>query len=853
MKGKNILSAVLAAVMTAGTVGASALNVPADVEGTRFIEPIQVLRALAIMNGDENGEFRPEDTIIRSEVAKMAVHAMGLEGAAESSKGETKFYDVNTEHWANGYINIATAQGLIEGDGDGNFRPNDPITYAEAMAIMVRATGYTPSADDKGGYPSGYIVVGSGNGLNKNVTGAAGDPISRGNVAYMTVNALECKLMEKTGFGSSAKYEVVDKTLLNDVLNVTRGEGQITAIENTSLGGASNLAAGQIKIGDKVYDTSYNMNNLFGYNVDFFVKESKTDGDVVILAMPKKSENSTLEISADNFLSITTKNSNKAIEYYSGTNTSTKKTAEISDKATLIYNGKYAEMSDELLDLKDQAGGAVLLDTDRDGKYDIVFVTKFYNIVVEEVTQNGKIIDKYGAPVLKLDEDVDFTITKNGQSIEVSELKEYDVLSVAESLDNELFEVNVSNEKVEGKITSISAEGYYIDGKLYKVAANYTEELSIGLEGTFFLDVEGKIAAVDTTAQLSSNYAYLMRANNNTNDETSQFKVFTKAGEETVLTANEKIRFNGKSGVKASDVVNQLRNEANETVRQLITYNTNAAGKITAINTAQDNTSTGAVSSTTFTKNYELKDAVYNESLSKLGNIRVTDSTIIFDIPDNSDEYSIADKSMFENEQKYNAIVYDRNEDFTAKVIVVTNAAFRANAESSVAVVKSVGTAVNKDDIITGQLTAFIDGEEKSILAEEEGILVKGENKPLANGDIIQYKTNAAGEIVSVRVLFDASAKETEFTAEPVENLSIVYGKVTKKFASSINVTVNGGSTLNFDLPSDINVYTVDTTKSKNNIEASVIGDIQAYDEDENNRVFIRLYKDIVQEVVIVK
>lgn len=853
MKGKNILSAVLAAVMTAGTVGASALNVPADVEGTRFIEPIQVLRALAIMNGDENGEFRPDDTIIRSEVAKMAVHAMGLEGAAESSKGETKFYDVNTEHWANGYINIATAQGLIEGDGDGNFRPNDPITYAEAMAIMVRATGYTPSADDKGGYPSGYIVVGSGNGLNKNVTGAAGDPISRGNVAYMTVNALECKLMEKTGFGSSAKYEVVDKTLLNDVLNVTRGEGQITAIENTSLGGASNLAAGQIKIGDKVYDTSYNMNNLFGYNVDFFVKESKTDGDVVILAMPKKSENSTLEISADNFLSITSKNSNKAIEYYSGTNTSTKKTAEISDKATLIYNGKYAEMSDELLDLKDQAGGVVLLDTDRDGKYDIVFVTKFYNIVVEEVTQNGKIIDKYGAPVLKLDEDVDFTITKNGQSIEVSELKEYDVLSVAESLDNELFEVNVSNEKVEGKITSISAEGYYIDGKLYKVAANYTEELSIGLEGTFFLDVEGKIAAVDTTAQLSSNYAYLMRANNNTNDETSQFKVFTKAGEETVLTANEKIRFNGKSGVKASDVVNQLRNEANETVRQLITYNTNAAGKITAINTAQDNTSTGAVSSTTFTKNYELKDAVYNESLSKLGNIRVTDSTIIFDIPDNSDEYSIADKSMFENEQKYNAIVYDRNEDFTAKVIVVTNAAFRANAESSVAVVKSVGTAVNKDDIITGQLTAFIDGEEKSILAEEEGILVKGENKPLANGDIIQYKTNAAGEIVSVRVLFDASAKETEFTAEPVENLSIVYGKVTKKFASSINVTVNGGSTLNFDLPSDINVYTVDTTKSKNNIEASVIGDIQAYDEDENNRVFIRLYKDIVQEVVIVK
>ncbi len=853
MKGKNLLSALLSAMIASGSFGALAMNVPEDVSGTRFEEPVQILRALGIMNGDENGEFRLDDTIIRSEVAKMAVHAMGLESAAESSKGETKFDDVGTDHWANGYINVATAQGLIEGDGDGKFRPNDSITYAEAMAIMVRATGYTPMADDKGGYPTGYISVGSSNGINKNVEGSTNEPITRGNVAYMTSNALDVKLMEKTGFGSSAKYEIVDKTLLNDVLNVTRYEGQITAIENTSLEGSSNLAAGQVKIGDKVYDTAYNMNSLFGHNVVYYVEETR-DGEVIILAMPKKSENSTLSVAADNFISVTEKNSNKAIEYYENKNSSTKKTAELSKEAVLIYNGKYEEMDDELLNMTDAAGGITLLDTDRDGKYDIVFVTSFYNMVVEEVTSNGKIVDKYGAPTIQLNDDVEYQITKKGKSVEVSELEEYDVLSIAESRDGELFDVYVTNDKVAGKISSVSENGYYIDGKLYEAAANYTDELAIGLEGTFYLDIEGKIAAVDTTAARSTNYAYLMRAYVNTNEETVQFKLFTKEGKEVVVTANDKIRFNGRSGVKASEVVAELQNEeASATERQLVTYSTNTAGKLTAINTAKDNTATGNADKSSFVMNYKLEDAVYNSATSKLGSVKITDKTIVFNIPDGSDEYSIADKSLFEDEQTYNAVVYDREEDFSAGVVVVTNAEVSAEADAPIAIVKAVGTAVNSEDTVTDNLTAFVDGKEVSLLAEEEGILVKDGEQPLENGDIIQYRTNADGEIVSLRVLFDASEKDTEFTREPADELVTVYGKVTKKFASSINVSVNDGAAANYELNDEVTVYTVDTEKSKNNIEVSTAGDIQAFDEDENNRVFLKIYEDVVREVVIIK
>ena len=123
----------------------------------------------------------------------------------------------------------------------------------------------------------------------------------------------------------------------------------------------------------------------------------------------------------------------------------------------------------------------------------------------------------------------------------------------------------------------------------------------------------------------------------------------------------------------------------------------------------------------------------------------------------------------------------------------------------------------------------------------------------MENGDIIQYKTNANGEIANIRVLFDISKKADEFTLTPVENLDLVYGKVTQKFSSSMNVQVADGEIVNYVLGKDVVVYTVDTKKSKNNVTVGTIGEIQKYDAEEGNRVFVKIYKDEVQEVVIVK
>ena len=103
-------------------------------------------------------------------------------------------------------------------------------------------------------------------------------------------------------------------------------------------------------------------------------------------------------------------------------------------------------------------------------------------------------------------------------------------------------------------------------------------------------------------------------------------------------------------------------------------------------------------------------NAQYSATTSKLGNVRISDDTIIFDITEDSADYSIQKKDVFEDEQSYDAIVYDMAENYTAKVIVLTNSAVKANADSPLAVVKKVVTATNSDDELTDMLQALVGG-----------------------------------------------------------------------------------------------------------------------------------------------
>ncbi len=864
-KFRKLLGSVLALAILLGSVGgigASAALAP-DMQDNTRAEAVETLGALNIMVGDaETGLFRPDDAIKRSEVAKIAVNALGLSDVAESSNYPTKYPDVVSNHWANGYINVATNQKIVIGDDTGNFRPDDTITYAEAMTILVRVIGHEPSALAKGSYPAGYLVVGTENGLNRKAVAQANEPATRSLVAQMMFNALTVKMMEQTGFGDKPVFSVVDKTLLESKLNTKKLTGQVTATSQTALNSATALKKGQVQIDETVYNLGdVDATNLLGYNVVFYLQEDDAGDERIILIRGEESKNSTLTVVADNIESLTDEETTKVLSYWKDKEADKKASEAIINKtATLIYNGKYETIDNSLINLKDKAGKVTLLDTDRDSKYDFVFVTEYKNIVVEEVmASSGKIIDKYGAPTITLDKNddaLDFRIEKAGEVIGVDKLSEWDVLSVAESKDKSIYRIAVVTNSIEGKVTEIKGDKVKIGDKLYEIAANYKQAIELEDEGKFYLDIEGKIAAVDTTSTISSNYAYLINAAmaNNISDNL-EMRLFTKEGKTVVLTAAEKINLNGTNGKTGADVLAALSADGS-VVKQLITFEQNSEGKIVSIRTAKDNTATGAVDKNNFTKNLILENAVYKSQTGKVGHVNVTKDTIIFDIPalsTNPEDYAIRDYTMFENDTPYNAIVFDMGEDYSAKAMIVTSTDYKANAESDIAVVTEITTMKNDQNVIVEKLYGMQGGNKIELMSSQQGVLVKGEgNTSLEKGDIIQYKTNAKGEISTIRVLLDISKKATQFNSTPADDLEIIYGRVSAKFASSMNITVNGENERNITF-GNAKIYVVDNTKNNNIITEGTTGDIQKFDDADPYHVFVKIYKDAVSEIVVVK
>ena len=93
-----------------------------------------------ILDGYEDGSFRPNASITRAEFTKIAVSFFKHVGGASSNP----FNDVPDSAWYAEFVKAAAELGLIDGYEDGTFRPNAPITRAEACTIVNRTLGRAP-------------------------------------------------------------------------------------------------------------------------------------------------------------------------------------------------------------------------------------------------------------------------------------------------------------------------------------------------------------------------------------------------------------------------------------------------------------------------------------------------------------------------------------------------------------------------------------------------------------------------------------------------------------------------------------------------------------------------------------
>ena len=185
---KKIISVMLTAVMLI-----AALPVMADSGNDE--DKMALLAELDIMVGDDDGNLRLDDNVSRAEFAKIAVASSRSKNTVASGLKISPFKDVPYWHWSAPYVRAAVSAGIAEGYVDASFKPDDTVSYEEALTMVLKVLGYTN--DDFGySWPYGQIGLAENLDLTDNVNAMQGEALTRRQVANLVYNALNTKVKD---------------------------------------------------------------------------------------------------------------------------------------------------------------------------------------------------------------------------------------------------------------------------------------------------------------------------------------------------------------------------------------------------------------------------------------------------------------------------------------------------------------------------------------------------------------------------------------------------------------------------------------------------------------------------------
>ena len=124
--------AMLAAMLLSAVPAAAAFR---DTAGHWAEKTLDEWQDEGLIDGYGDGSFQPNGTVTRAEFAKLVNRTMGF-----TAESEISFSDVTERDWFHAEVARAVAAGYARGSG-GLFRPNQPVTRAEAAAMLARAAG----------------------------------------------------------------------------------------------------------------------------------------------------------------------------------------------------------------------------------------------------------------------------------------------------------------------------------------------------------------------------------------------------------------------------------------------------------------------------------------------------------------------------------------------------------------------------------------------------------------------------------------------------------------------------------------------------------------------------------------
>ena len=777
---KRIISLFITLGIILTSIPVFAENGYSDVDReSHYYHAISFFDSLGLIDGLYEDEFMYDVAMTRADFAIMFAKLTGFKG----SGAEQRFSDVASDSPAFPYINYMYEKGYIEGDGDGRFRPNDGISTAEGVKIVLTALGYDEAAAFRGGFPSGYTSIALELGLLKGLSGEAA--LTRGDMCLLMYNALDKPMLVVGDIKDNGDYTLSqdeNTTILSSMLEFEKSKGIFLANDKFSIYG--NLTSGEnyVYVNYKTYRCELNTDSLVGKYVSYY-----TDKDGNIVAVFDISEKE-VNIAYDDILPVSTVSQ---IVYNEGNR---EETVEISSDAFYCYNGTPAQgMNDTMM--KPEYGEISVIDYDGNGDYDCVMIWDYDIEVIKGVaaslgtaqTESGK----------SFDIDDELLIYKNGELADFSSVKLNDVALVAQNASTILF---LSDKTVKGTVSALHhGEGIItVDGADYEIAPINTSDINIGSVYTLYFDKYGRVAYAKS--ERGRAYAYVQKIFTNEESLEINNKFFNEKGEFEVAPVKNKVSVYEGSELKekiSSQKLESYFTNAGKFEMQLVELERNSEGEITSVYLPEyadiddykqdtficnlDSSRLKAADTIESEKSYFYNQYFYIEEKKVDLSFLTSTSTMVFYLPEKEKSWSVTTPAIFTSGQELPSIkAYNFSEDGLAGVVVI-----KATEEidttfthhNTTFVVDNVYQEYNSEEAEVYKVVSGISeaGERVSCMASLEEDIECGTSQTMYQGaklseinkgDVITVIVNNNNEIMDFNILYKYG-DEKEYAYSP--------------------------------------------------------------------------------------
>lgn len=776
--------------------------------------------------------FSQTGTVTRGEFAK-AVAQLFQDYILPQTEGQY-FSDVDAtaDPKTADAVNFLASMGIVTGDGNVNFAPQDPISAVDAAVILVRILGYEVQAAENGGYPSGYLKTAVGLKL---ISGSGADPVDGQTLAVMLSRALESPMLVQTVWGEAFALKIdQDSTLLGTLLKIKIHTGRLEAIGLTALSQEYQTREGDLQVGGVNFqNTDTVKTELLGREVDVYYREKDGEKQTVLVLGTGTDRTLTVELDRVEKLDLAA----GTLSYYD--DGGQLRTAGFLAAPWVVYNGRPVSAQPQLGQV-----GSITCVSNGSGRYDGVILRSYETHLLEAVYEDGnKLQSKYAlTPLPELDQvDQLLLYDQTGNTITPEELQAGDVLSVLRSKEGDYLEIWRNRDMFYGRIDgmqsgelaeyrlNVSAVSYRVTPEFFAWLQTRTTDSLLGVTTNFYLDRFGNLAGMAETSDRRQQIGYMTATEPATALGQPRIRVFTQDGVFVDYTLRSDMNYN-QQGRKVGNRRACDWFAENQNTPQLIAYLTDNNGEIYRLDTPGGvDGGLYEIFNLTETKRYRSAQRTFGSK------IMVRDDTLVFIVPKDLESanetyaYSTGGIELFVNGGQYSALTfYGQGEDALTADIVVYARVYGSGTywDECPQLVEGFSTALNREGQAVERINVWMNGVQ-TFYDAAEGVTLSQARKhfnnlqndpfPLGPGDVVRTARNSTQDAFETELIYSYATDTYYPTSNPyskdaTDGYRFGLGKVTQSQGNLIRVQYRETQEVEyFDISSSVVLVVEDT------------------------------------------